>query len=242
MRKRLVLMLLVFITVLSAAGLPVFAQKGSVVYDYAGIFSDADKQRIEDAAKTHFSDNNCSVYIVTKPVGEYDYWGEDFLYDNKGLDKNCVVLIFSCNSANEYDMYTYGKCDRLISDGEVNTILDDTDVYDNIKYNDDYVTGAIRFIKLSAEATVTEVGPAIIVGIIFGLIAAIIVFVCVITSYNKKQRSEKYPLNRFASLNLTDSRDNFAGTFITKKIIQTNRGRSGGSGGSGGGGGHRGGR
>ena len=54
MRKRIFLMLLVFITVLSVSDLPVSAQKESAVYDYAGIFSEADKQRLEDAAKMCF--------------------------------------------------------------------------------------------------------------------------------------------------------------------------------------------
>jgi len=240
MIKRVALMLLAVVIAISLFSFPVLAQNDKVVYDYAKVLGQEDISRINEAANRYFADNGCSVYIVTAPF--YGYWGEDFLEENPGVDKNSVILILSCNSSENYDMYTYGKCDRLISNGEVDIILDDPDVFDNIKYEGDYTSAAIRFIELSAEACTPEIALAIVVGIIFGLVAAITVFVFVITSYRKKQRSEKYPLDRFARLDITESRDMFAGTFITKRVIQSNRSRGGGGGRSGGGGGHRGGR
>jgi len=240
MIKKIISVLIALFLAISLFCFPVLAQNDKVVYDYAKVFSEDEKAQITDAANRYFADNGCSVYIVTAPF--YGYWGEDFLKENPGVDKNSVILILSCNSSENYDMYTYGKCDRLISNGEVDIILDDPDVFDNIKYEGDYTSAAIRFIELSAEACTPEIALAIAVGIIFGLVAAITVFIYVITSYNKKQRSEKYPLDRFARLEITESRDMFAGTFITKRIIQSNRSRGGGGGRSGGGGGHRGGR
>lgn len=66
-------------------------------------------------------------------------------------------------------------------------------------------------------------GNAIIIGIIGGLIAAIITACCIVYNYKKKLRSEKYPLNRYAQLELTHSRDTFTGSIITKRRINRNK-------------------
>ena len=245
MMKRLFLSLISLISIISLLYVPCHAeQKGNAVYDYAEYFTPSEEILIENAAKEYFADNGCSVYIVTSPYRSTSYRGDDFRNANPDIDSNAVILILACNSADNYDMYTYGKCDRLISNTEVNEILDHPEVYDNIKYYDEYLTAVLEFIRLSSVASEPQIAAAITVGVIIGLAVSISVFVCVLISYNKKQRSEKYPLDRYARLDIKVARDDYMGSFVTKRVISTGSSRGGGgrSGGFGGGGGHRGGR
>lgn len=218
------------------------AQDSKSVYDRANIFTDEEAARIETAANRHFANKKASVYIVTDSSSRVRYFGDHFK-EEYDVDKNAVILIITDNNNKNYDVYTYGSCDRKISFSEIDIILDDPEIYDNIKYNSDPASAAIRFIELSADACETEVGGAIILGIVFGITVSGITFGCVVYSYKRKSRSEKYPLERFANLELTMHEDNFAGSFVTRRVIRTNNNHSGRSGGfSSRGSGHRGGR
>lgn len=243
MIKKTFALLFSFIAVISVFSVVSFAwSEENCVYDYGNLFSEEDVKAINDAAKKNFGDTNCSVYIVSAPEGS-KYWGDDFRKDNPSTDKNAVILIFS-NKGYNYDIYTYGKCNRLISDGEVEDILDCADVYDSVKLYGDCKKAAITFIEMSADACKPKIGLAILIGCIFGLTAAGTVAICIIVSYKQKSRSEKYPLERYAKLELNNSQDLFAGSFITKRRINNSSGsgRSGGGSSFGGGSGHRGGR
>ena len=217
-------------------------QSSKAVYDRANIFTPEEEALIEAAADKCFPNKKASVYIVTDSSSRVSYFGDDFKQEYD-VNKNAVILIITDNLNNNYDIYTYGSCNRKMSFSEIDAILDDPEIYDNIKYEYDPAYAAIRFIELSADACETKVGSAIILGIIFGITVSGITFGCVVYSYKKKSRSEKYPLERFANLELTMHEDNFAGSFVTRRVIRTNNGRGGRDGGfSSRGGGHRGGR
>ena len=64
---------------------------------------------------------------------------------------------------------------------------------------------------------------AIIFGVVGGIIAAIITGSCIIYSYKRKSRSDKYPLDRYAQLDLTHSNDIFTGSFVTRRRIKRNK-------------------
>ena len=82
-----------------------------------------------------------------------------------------------------------------------------------------------------------------IVAAIIALAIGIGSCVAVYMAYKKKNASVDYPLERFAQLKLTEDRDEFAGTFVTRRVIQSGSGGGyGGGSAHGGGGGHRGGR
>ena len=238
MKKKLFAILSVLLILSAVFSIPCSAQANNAVYDNAGIFTDEQKASLNNLANEFFNKNGCSVYIVTAPDTYYEYWGEDFIYENNGVGKNSVILILSCNRTNDYDLYTYGKPARMISNSEARSILDDPEIFNNIKYNDDYYSASQRFIYVSAQACEVNYLGAVLFGVIFALIIAIAVFVTIIILYNKKQRSEKYPLNRYARLELYRTNEFFMGSFITKKYLSSPRGGSG----SGGGSGHRGGR
>ncbi len=251
MIRRIFSIFIAGLLLLAVFSTPVFADKKQVkaVYDLAGLFTEDEIVEMQQAADDFYSKTKCNIYIVTENQTPYhnsddrvDYWGEDFVDDYlKGDAGNSVILIITDNSDRNYNLYTYGSCDRRISDSEVNEILDAPLVYDNIKNAANYSVAITEFIQLSAKACEAKIGLAILIGVIFGVVATAATAGCIIYTYKKKSRSDKYPLNRFANLNLTHRDDVFMGTFITKRVISQGGGRSGSRGG-GGGGGHRGGR
>lgn len=230
------------VLVIVALFVPISA-KERVVYDRAGIFTESEIEMIEDAAETAYAKLDISVYIVTDDSRYVSYYGDHFRaeYD---ISDDAVILVITANRENNYDLYTYGKAAKYIHDGEVSDILDADGVYNNIK-SGRYAEGAIAFVSESAEACDKDILAYVIIGSIGGLIAAAITFACIVHSYKTKLHSEKYPLDRYATLDLKERRDDFCGSFVTRRRIQSSSG-GGGRGGSfhggGGGSGHRGGR
>lgn len=218
------------------------AELDGIVCDKAGVFTASEVKRINDAAEKAFSKLGTDIYIVTAPTTSY--WGDHFRADFN-ISSDCIILIISDNYAKNYNMYTYGNANRKISDSEFNKIVDASSVYNNIK-SGKYADGAVAFIELSAKEYKTDWAAVITLGIVIGGITAIVVWFSVFFYYKRKMHSEKYPLSRYAQLDLKVKTDTFAGSFITTRVINHNtggRGSSGGfRGGGGGGGGHRGGR
>lgn len=223
------------------------ATQEKYVYDLAGILTAEQISEIENAAEKYFGDSYASVYIVTDPTGKVKYYGEDFIADYPQASKNSVILIITDNFQHNYNLYTYGKCNRLISNSEVDLILDDPDVYNNIKISQDYVAASLRFLELASEASRPQYLKAVLLGVFSALVVSAVTGLCIVLCYNRKSRSEKYPLSKYAKLELVRKDDILTGTFVTKRVIQrpsSGSGRTGGSGriGGGGGRGHRGGR
>ncbi len=246
MIKKIFSLTFAVVLVLVVFAFPVSAKENKkTVYDLADMLTEQETAEIENAAKKHFSDNGCSVYIVTAKSsdGRVNYFGEHFVEEHlKGDGGDSVILIITDNYQRNYDIYTYGKPDRRISDSEIDDILDNPAVFDNIKGGKNYAAACTKFISMSATACEAKMGLAVILGCIFGALAAIGAIIGIACYYKKKSRSEKYPLNQFASLQLTESNDIFAGTFITKRVINTSSGGKRGGSFGGGGRGHRGGR
>ncbi len=247
--KKLKFFALLFITLLtvSAFSLTVNADSHQSVYDRAGLFTKDEISALEERANKLFSELEYDIYIVTdKPGISYPsvtYVGDDFIYEYE-ITGNSIILIINANMYNNYDLYTYGKAYSKLSDSECDNILDDSGVYDNIK-SGNYFDGAMAFIEVTYDEITLSVGELTAIAVIIALIISVIFFVCVFSSYHKKLRSEKYPLERYASLELKEQKDIFTGRFVTKRIIPRSNsgGRSGGGrSGGGGGGGHRGGR
>ena len=244
--KRLFTGILLLSVIAVAFVIPVSADNArSAVYDRAGVFTPAEAAEIEKAANEAFSKLDADIYIVTDDSRYVSYYGEDFI-NEYGIKGSAIVLIITDNYNRNYDMYTYGKCGRRISDAEVDDILDDATVYNEIK-NGRYKDGAIGFINLSAQAYRPAYGVVVFWSLMLGLGTAGVTAGCIVSSYKRKQRSEIYPLSHYARLDLTLKNDRHIGTFVTKRRIQTSSstsrgGRSGGRSGGGGGSGHRGGR
>ena len=66
-------------------------------------------------------------------------------------------------------------------------------------------------------------GNVVLIGIIGGLLAALIAIVGVILAYHKKNRSPSYPLDRFTNLNLTEKTDRYLYTRTTTRTINRDK-------------------
>jgi len=238
--RRFFLSVITFLVILLIFAMPSFAEVDrKAIYDRAEIFSEEEIEALEKSAKQYFGDLYASVYIVTDDSNNVSYYGEHFKAEYK-IPEDSVILIITANKWHNYDIYTYGKCYYKISNAEIDNILDADDVYGNIK-NGRYFEGATSFIQLSAAACQTNYFSIVVLTVTLTAISGLIVVLSVVYNYKRKSRSDKYPLNRYCRLDLTVQRDDFRGTFVTQRRIQTGSGRGGRSG-RGGGSGHRGGR
>ena len=254
MKRRVCFLLAVFL-LSTLFCLPVAGETipDEVVFDRADLLDDAEMKAVKEAVLDAWEASDCAFFVATHEVSAYTstaykYEGDDFLREQGLSNKNDIVLLVVTLDQGTYfyNIYTYGKADSKISQKEVDYILDHDDVYDNIK-GGKLAVGISAAMSLSAEAFEGRVGVSyaivVTVSLIIALIIGIIACVSVHASYKMKRKSVDYPLDRFANLKLTGQSDVFTGSFITKRIIQTNSGGRGGSGSShGGGGGHRGGR
>lgn len=239
--KRFFALLITFITVSSFLSFSVFAsaeKQEKTVYDRVGIFTETEIAEIEAAAKRFYAKSYACVYVVSvRTEISTGYDGDDFR-NEYGISGDGIILIINDNSRRNYNIYPYGKCYSKISDSEYNEILDTPSVYNNIK-SGNYTAGAIACIELCEIACRPNIAGYVIGASVAVLIAVLIFVLCTVYSYKKKSRSEKYPLSRFAKLELKLRRDDFVTKFVTVQVIKSSS-SGGGRGGSRGGG--RGGR
>ncbi len=182
--------------------------------------------------------------------GHEKYWGDDFLAEHELRDDAPLVLLVVTVTHFEtyYDIYTYGDAYQKINQKEIEYLLDDSRVYDNLK-SGEIAEGLCAYAELSAQAYAGRLGVSwvliLIVALIIGSIVGGLSVGSIKASYKRKNPTTSYPLDRFATLDLTHSHDREVGKFVTTTIVSSGGrgGRGGGGGGfSGGGGGHRGGR
>ncbi len=64
-----------------------------------------------------------------------------------------------------------------------------------------------------------SIGTLILIGGLGGAVAAILTAVIVVFSYKRKSRSPQYPLDRYASMRLTNGSDIFLNKTITRTKI-----------------------
>ena len=249
MKKGIVLFTCILL--LAVLALPTLAQTdGQRVFDGGELLTLAEEQKIANAIADAESQTNCDFYFATYSkstiyeMGGRGALGRSFLRQH-GLseDDNIVILtVYSDSSTYYYDMFTYGSAAFNINDKEVDYILDRPSVYDHIK-SGDIAGGAESFFALSAKANRGRVGVSYVIIAIIALIigGAIGGAACfgVWKSYKRKKRPVEYPLDRYAKMELKEHADQFTGSFVTRRVIQSS---SGGRSGGGGGGGHRGGR
>ena len=244
----LLLAALLFPLSVQAAG----AVEGRVI-DRMGYFKAEERKELDALLADMATRTGCSVYITThkqaRGWGEEEsdpYWGEDFLEDlGRDLREDVILLVITYTPDEwYYDLYLYGAADKRINSTEVDYILDDDGVYDNLK-SGHLAAGCRAFLAKTEVAYAGRLGVAYWkIAIVAGIIAILIgVASCfgVWNHYKMKRKSVDYPLDRFAKLDLTKEEDEFKGSFITTRVINTSSGGRGG-GSHGGGRGHAGGR
>ena len=247
MKKRVVFLLLALLLALTA--LPASAHRTTVL-DTDGLLSGEESALlgVPCDCENAYGLGYYIVLLSDRPFQLHD--GEIFSLAGITSESDAIVLVIRESGTYYYDIYTYGFADELFSDADIDLILDDPDVYGSIKAGSLH-KGAAAFTALAsdianehyaAEQARAARAPlmALLCGVITGAIAGGVSVLCVFLTYRKKRHGASYPLSRYASLTLTDSRDIFAGSFVTRTRIQSSGGGS--RSGSRPGGGHRGGR
>lgn len=217
------------------------------VIDASELLNELEEQEINEALAKASEEMGIPICAYVFEYVGREVWGEDYLAA-RGLSENddLILMIVTVRRFEiNYDLYTYGDAYFKINEKEVDYILDDNDVYYNIK-DGRIAEGLCAYAALASEAYVGRLGVSwvliLIVALVIGAIAGFISVKSISASYKRKNPSQSYPLDRFAKLELTHESDREIGKFVTTTIVST--GGRGGHGGSrsGGGGGHRGGR
>ena len=211
----------------------------TLLIDHADLLTEAEEQRLVNDIMGFIEKTDCHLTILTDTV-RYDYYNTPAVLDVISA-KDLVVLTVSYTGGQYYYyLYTYGKADSRLSNGDVNAILDADAVYDNLKGGNIY-DGLVAFIdktenRVGVFSLKFEYLPTII---LVSLVAAAICCGIVAARYKMKLKPTNYPLDRFATLELTERQDIFTGSFVTKRHINTSSGGSGGRAGGGRSGGGR---
>ncbi len=251
--KKIIALSLCIVTFLLAICFNVGAENEARVFDLDLLLDGNEINRINKAALEAEAEIGAKIFIVTHEAdGRSDkYIGENFLEDHSyGFNDDIILLVITRNlnyggfdDEYYYNLYLYGKADSRIGSIDVDTILDDDDVYYNIK-DGELCDGILAFIECSVDAYKIPWVLISVIAVIVGAIVCAIAVGSVTAKYRMKLRPTNYPLNKYANMSLTDSSDEFAGKHVATVIVSSGGGRGGsrGGGGFGGGRGHAGGR
>lgn len=245
-----IFVILTILTVILITALPASASvyaEDSILQDKIDLFSEKQEAEIMSRISHFIEEKDCHMLILTDTiVYRNDYVIRDLL-DSLRSEDLIILTVSLSDGVYYYDLFTYGKAYQRLSDYDINAILDADAVYGNIKSGNVY-DGVLAFIdmtdaRMSAFSFKAELMPGILV---ISLIAALICCGVVVARYKLKIKPTNYPLDKFATLKLTEEKDIFTGSFVTKRRVSSSSSGGGGgrSGGGGGGrsGGHRGGR
>ena len=242
--------LLVLLCLSACLVLPAAAESGRV-YDPSGMLTATEAAKLGTLLDELSGESGVELYLATYVADDRydDFYGDDYCTRVKNLKgTDAVLLVVTYEERNRtyyYNMYTYGGANYAINQKEVNYILDTYDVYYNLKDGNVY-EGAAAFFEMTATAFVGRVGaPMGVIVVISDIISLAIAFgvrAAVVAVYKKKKASVDYPLDRFATLELTHESDSFVREYTTRTYVPRSGGGSSGGGRHGGGGGHRGGR
>lgn len=228
-----------------AGGITASAESEYKVYDNADLLSLDEETALEDKlmdiAVTYGQD--VIVYTADSMDGmDAEEYTEHLRYElDAGIDGSGIIYMISMEYR-DYDIYSFGRMydeimiQYLIDDmaEDLQPYLSDGSYYDAFDRYADKVIAEIKNVEVNGPNTAPSY--AIPIAIVCGLIIGIIT-VLVMKSNMKTTRAESMANNyvRQGSFKLTNSRD----IFLYSKVTRTKRSSdSGSSGGGGGGGGH----
>ena len=203
--------------------------------DNANLLSENEKVLIADAIRQAKAHHNDQYYfcILTENYRVESKSALSSLVDLNVLKDAVILTIAYVNGEYSYYLFTLGETYDLISNAEVDAILDDPDVFFNLK-SGNICEGTLAFIDITDDKLSADDMPMAQTtnfALIF-IVSAIVALICcgvVVARYKMKLKPTNYPLDRFAKLNLTERQDNFVGSYITKTHVNNNSsGRSGG--------------
>lgn len=240
--KKIFTLALLLSLMIAALTLTAFAKDGiaaSIYRDDASLISN--DAAVIDAIADFERSTGKTIHIVTTE----EYYATPYSLGISTSGDVIILIIEKDYSENYYELFIYGEPDSKITVEESDRILDDPEVYDNIKFGS-VDAGVLRFIELTETAYLGVLQESfirtLVISIILAVIIAAIPTIIIVVKYKRKLKSASYPLERYASLSLNEGEcsDFFIGSFITKTRINTSSGSHGGGGGRSGGGGSRG--
>ena len=217
--------------------------------DEADLLSSSEEAQIERMTQDLSERLQCKVALMTyRSDLSYDnFIGTDFLsrYGMSASDDLILLIVKQEGGFYYYDLYLYGMGERMIAEEEVDPLLDDENVFNNLKSGriEAGLRGFLNAVEPLCTNETLRPNPywrAFPVALLISLAVGVILCVIVKVSYTMKRKSVDYPLDRYAKLELTEQSDVFTGTHVTRRKISSDSGSSGGS--RGGGRGHAGGR
>lgn len=234
--KRLLSLVIAAIVLLAALMIPASAYGSSYVYDPDNLLSTADEQALESQLSKLNADSAVYYHLVVSTSRS------DAFRFSSGDSVVFLIELDEYTNTFYYELFTYGYADSLISDKEADLILDDGEVYDNIK-SGNIRRGASRALSLIETAvggklrTSNWLVKTIVISLVLAVVIAGIVCGIIIYKYKKKLKSPIYPLDRYARLSLigADSGDRFINKTLTRVRINTNSGGTSHGGSRGGG-------
>lgn len=244
--KNKLLLTIAIIAIFVLLSLPVFADTyaaESLIIDKADLLTEAEEQQLITQMTEFIKKTDCHLTFLTD-FNRYDYYTTPRELDSIAAEDLILLTVSYTNGNYYYYLYTYGEAYSRLRDSEVDAILDADTVYSNLKSGNIY-NGLSAFIRkaqpraASFAINTDDIAPMAVVSIIVAAICCGIV----VARYKMKLKPTNYPLDKFAKLDLTEKRDIFTGSFVTRRRISSSSGGGGRSGGgrSGGGGGRSGG-
>ncbi len=233
--RRILPLIVIFITLFCFLSVGASAYGEKRVYDNSNLISN------EAAVEAYLAEFEEKTGVKIRIITTHDQY---FALSEVGLKsgESAIILeLIRSGGVYYYELYTYGDADGRILDTEVDRILDNGEVYDNLK-SGNFEGGIKAFCDLTEKAysgnLQEPVWKTILISTVLAFVIGGIVVACVVIKYKRKQKEPSYPLDRYARLILDPlaRRDEFMGSRVIKTRVNSSSG--GGSGGrrSGGGG------
>ena len=236
MKFKRTFLFIVAVLIFSIISVTASAQTGEKrVYDFKNLLSNDEEIELILA---EFEENTGVAIRVVTTYDEYFHFSDINLSQN---GDSVILEIIRLDGIYYYEFYTYGEANTQILDSEVDRILDNTDVYDNLK-SGNFNKGIETLVSLTEKAYLGDfqepVWKTVVISLVLSFIIGGIAVVCVVAKYKRKQKAPSYPLDKYTSLILDplDRRDEFMGSRVIKTRVNNSSSGSGRSGGRSGGG------
>ena len=213
------------------------------VNDYAGFLTREQSREIEDMLgrlrDTYAAD---TAVVTVKSLGALsaEQYADDY-YDNNGFgigsDSSGILLLIS-EEPRRYHITTCGKCFDIFSGRAIDYMCERVEAR---LRNDDYYGACTEFAGICAEvlggyAEGREFKPPKSIGVLFALLAAALILAVIITAAarstmnNAKRQTHADRYAEGGGIKLSDSRDIFLYSSVTRTPIPKQTGGSGGHG------------
>lgn len=209
----------------------VFAAGQNRVYDYAGLFTTAETQDLEESAAEYREKTNLDLVIVTiddaegKTSREY---ADDF-YDYNGFgvgsDYSGALLLIDMDNRMAY-LSTTGKAIEILTDSRIQEITDEVASYVG---DGQYAKGAQVFLEKTDEFVNPNIAGRLLIALALAILVGAGSVAAVWYKYTHGHKADQYELDKNSSLALSQREDIFMGRFVTSRKIPRNTGGGGSS-------------